>query len=215
MSQTASAIDVPASARHMNLPRIVIAVALISFASLLLELAMTRLFSVVLFYHLAFFAISVALLGLGSGGVFAHIWRSRRQTTSMDVLAGRLCTINSLCILAALEVVLHTPVALEVSWHNFGRLSIIYLATAVPFFFTGLLFSTLFARSSQLISQLYGADLVGGSIACLAVVPLLNTIGAPNALLAASLAMALAGTIWAGAGKLRFIGLIVAAGFAL
>src|SRR5215813_4309277 len=171
MSQTASAIDVPASASQSSLRTIAIAVALISFASLLLE--------------------------LGSGGVFAHIWRSRLQTTSMDVLAGRLCTINSLCILAALEVVLHTPVALEVSWQNFGKLTIIYLVTAVPFFFTGFLFSTLFARSSGLISQLYGADLVGGSMACLAVVPLLNTIGAPNGLLAASLAMALAGVIWA------------------
>src|SRR5215475_832780 len=105
MSQTASAIDVPANGRLLNLRRIVIAVALISFASLLLELAMTRLFSVVLFYHFAFFAISVALLGLGSGGVFAHIWRGKLQSTAMHVLAGRLCAVNSLCILAALEVV--------------------------------------------------------------------------------------------------------------
>ena len=45
--------------------------ALTSFAALLLELALTRLFSVVLFYHFAFLAISIALLGLGAGGVFA------------------------------------------------------------------------------------------------------------------------------------------------
>ena len=43
--------------------------ALSSFAALLLELALTRLFSVVLFYHFAFLAISIALLGLGAGGV--------------------------------------------------------------------------------------------------------------------------------------------------
>ena len=48
-----------------------IAVALMSFAALLLELGLTRLFSVVLFYHFAFLAISVALLGLGAGAVFA------------------------------------------------------------------------------------------------------------------------------------------------
>jgi hypothetical protein len=42
--------------------------ALTSFAALLLELALTRLFSVVLFYHFAFLAISIALLGLGAGG---------------------------------------------------------------------------------------------------------------------------------------------------
>ena len=43
----------------MSAPSVMIAVALVSFSSLLLELAMTRLFSVVLFYHFAFFAISI------------------------------------------------------------------------------------------------------------------------------------------------------------
>ena len=49
--------------------------ALTSFAALLLELALTRLFSVVLFYHFAFLAISIALLGLGAGGVFAYLFK--------------------------------------------------------------------------------------------------------------------------------------------
>ncbi len=48
-------------------------VALSSFAALLLELGLTRVFSVVLFYHFAFLAISIALLGLGAGGVFAFL----------------------------------------------------------------------------------------------------------------------------------------------
>jgi hypothetical protein len=177
---------------------VISAVALVSMASLLLELAMTRLFSVVLFYHFAFFAISVALLGLGSGGVFAHIRRSWLLRFEIGRLGAWLCIANSLFILAAVEVVLHTPVALEVTGGNFAKLTIIYLATAVPFFCTGLLFSTLFARSGRAISQLYGADLAGGSLACLAVVPLLNLIGAPNALLLASMLMAAAAGLWAG-----------------
>lgn len=192
-----------------------LAIALVSFASLLLELAMTRLFSVILFYHFAFFAISVALLGLGAGGVFAHLWRKWLQRFGTNTLATWLCMVNSLCILAALEVVLHTPVALEVSWRNFAKLTIIYLSTAVPFFFTGLLFSTLFARSHSLIAQLYGADLFGGSMACLAMVPLLNLIGAPNAVVGASLAMAVAGTLWATKAMWRSLALLLAAGFAL
>jgi hypothetical protein len=190
-------------------------VALVSFASLLLELAMTRLFSVVLFYHFAFFAISVALLGLGSGGVFAHVrrvWLQRFQTRS---LAARLCILNSLCILAAIEIVLHMPVSLQVTGHNFARLTVIYLATAVPFFMTGLLFSVIFARSTGAISLLYGADLAGGASACLAVVPLLNVIGAPNALLLSALAMATAASFWAGKKRLRMLGLGVAAAITL
>src|SRR5580700_8067537 len=73
-------------------------VAVSSFAALLLELALTRLFSVVLFYHFAFLAISIALLGLGSGGVFAYLgkrWLERLQTTN---LLGWLCASNALAV---------------------------------------------------------------------------------------------------------------------
>jgi hypothetical protein len=97
-----------------------LAVALVSLSSLLLELALTRLFSVVLFYHFAFFAISVALLGLGSGGVFAHVRQEWLERFDMRTLGTRLCLLNSIFILAAVEVVLHTPVSLEVTGRNFG-----------------------------------------------------------------------------------------------
>ncbi len=191
------------------------AVALVSFASLLLELALTRLFSVVLFYHFAFFAISIALLGLGAGGVFAHVRRGWLAQFDIRDLGGSLCLLNAIVILIALEVVLHTPVSLDVTGWNFGKLTIIYLVAAVPFFLTGLLFSVLFARSSDLISNLYGADLAGGAAACLAVVPLLNLVGAPNSLLAASLAMCGAAGIWSAKIKWRTASLAVAAAFAL
>src|SRR3954465_3967204 len=180
-----------------------LAVALVSLSSSFAELALTRLFSVVLFYHFAFFAISVALLGLGSGGVFAHIRQEWLARFDMRTLGAWLCLLNSIFILCSVEVVLHTPVSLEVTGRNFGKLTIIYLAAAVPFFLTGLLFSVLFARSSNHISQLYGADLAGGATACLAVVPLLNFVGAPNALLLASACMALAAALWADQIKLR------------
>src|SRR5450755_2700240 len=85
-------------------------IALCSFAALLLELALTRLFSVVLFYHFAFLAISIALLGLGTGGVFAYLgkhWLTRFETRR---LAAGLCVINAPAIPIVLEIVLHVPV---------------------------------------------------------------------------------------------------------
>jgi hypothetical protein len=193
---------------------VMLAVALVSFASLLLELAMTRLFSVVLFYHFAFFAISVALLGLGSGGVFSHVRREWLRRFDVRTLGARICCLNAFFIFLALEIVLHTPVALEVNGRNFAKLTLIYAAVAVPFFFTGLLFSVLFARSGVRVSFLYGADLTGGACACLAVAPLLNFAGAPNALLFSSLVMAVAAIIWAERARPRSIGLALAAIFA-
>src|SRR5579862_823362 len=176
---------------------------LTSFAALLLELSLTRLFSVVLFYHFAFLAISIALLGLGAGGVFAHLAKVRLARTDTRSLAGRLCIINSVIVVVVLEIVLHVPVALQVTWSNFGRLTALYLAAAVPFFLTGLLFAVVFARETLRIPRLYGADLCGGALACLAVVPLLNWVGGPNVILVAAAGMAASATIWAASHSLR------------
>jgi hypothetical protein len=175
---------------------LLLGIALTSFSALLLELALTRLFSVVLFYHFAFLAISVALLGLGAGGVFAYLCRSRLTRFATRPLAATLCTVNAAVIFLALEVVLHVPVSLQLSWWNFFRLTAIYLASAVPFFFTGLIFSLVFARETHHVTRLYGADLLGGASACMAVVPLLNWIGGPNAILFSALAMSAAAMIW-------------------
>ena len=177
--------------------------ALTSFSALLLELALTRLFSVVLFYHFAFLAISIALLGLGAGGVFAYLLKSRLTGIDTATLASRLCVTNAAVALVVLEIVLHARVALQVSWANFARLTVLYLAAAVPFFLTGLLFAVVFARETRRIPRLYGADLCGGAMACLAVVPLLNWVGGPNVILVAGVTSAAAGAIWAASSTAR------------
>jgi spermidine synthase len=176
---------------------LVAGLALTSFAALLLELSLTRLFSVVLFYHFAFLAISIALLGLGAGGVFAYLLKTRLASVGTRELAAGLCMVNSVVVVVVLEIVLHVPVALEVSTKTFLRLTTIYLAAAVPFFLTGLLFSIVFAREPQRIPRLYGADLCGGALACVALVPLLNSLGGPNAILVSAVALAIAAMIWA------------------
>ncbi len=184
------------SPRQQTDPALLAAISLTSFSALLLELALTRLFSVVLFYHFAFLAISVALLGLGAGGVFAYLWRNWLTRFETRGFAATLCTINAAAIFLALEVVLHVPVSLELSRWNFLRLTSLYLASAVPFLFTGLVFSVVFARETRHVTRLYGADLLGGAVACLAVVPLLNRIGGPNAILFAAFTSGVAALIW-------------------
>ncbi len=177
--------------------------ALCSFSALLLELALTRLFSVVLFYHFAFLAISIALLGLGAGGVFAHLRKSQLARFETRALVSRLCSINALIVPVVLLIVLHIPISLNISTANFLRLIAIYLSPTVPFFVTGLEFSIVFARESRHVSPLYAADLVGGALACLAVVPLLNWLGDPNTVLFTGVCMALAATIWAVSSRAR------------
>ncbi|HLW86419.1 MAG TPA: hypothetical protein VKR60_14470 [Candidatus Sulfotelmatobacter sp.] len=196
MSATISTVILTPSKTEIPERSLLAGLALTSFSALLLELALTRLFSVVLFYHFAFLAISIALLGLGAGGVFAYLLKGRLANTATRWLAALLCMANSVVVFVVLEIVLHIPVALEVSGKNFLRLTVLYLAAAIPFFLTGLLFSVVFARETHRIPRLYGADLCGGALACLAVVPLLNWLGGPNTILVAAAVLAVAAMVW-------------------
>jgi spermidine synthase len=196
-----------------QLPRaLLIGVAASSCSALLLELALTRLFSVVLFYHFAFLAISIALLGLGSGGVFAFLRKPWLAGFETRKLLAALSVANALVIPAVLELCLHLGVSLELSRNNFARLTAIYLCSSVPFFITGIEFSVLFAREAEYIPQLYGADLAGGALACLLVVPLLNWLGGPNTILFAAVLAATAGAVWARGSGLKKITLALEAG---
>ena len=189
-------------------------IALSSFSALLLELALTRLFSVVLFYHFAFLAISIALLGLGAGGVFAHLRKAWLNQWPTRTIAASCTGLGALVIPIVLEIVLHLPVSLSLSRRNFAHLTIIYGCSAVPFFLTGLQFSVIFARETIRIPRLYGADLAGGALACLAVVPLLNFMGGPNAIIFAGFASAVAAAVWSRRTRLRNVTLTLIAALA-
>src|ERR1700722_10951532 len=99
--------SLPTTAVRSGLGSLLAGVALASFAALLLELGLTRLFSVVLFYHFAFLAISIALLGLGAGGVFAYLKKGWLQRFETRALIASVCAVNALVIPAVLEIVLH------------------------------------------------------------------------------------------------------------
>ena len=194
LAQSAAPILNPVSSIPSK--RFFVAVGAVSFSALLLELSLTRLFSVVLFYHFAFLAVSLALLGLGAGGVFAHLRHQRLTAIPTERLCSTLSLVNAIAVLLGLMIVLRLPVSLALSLGNLAKLTAIYVICAVPFFVTGIIFSTVFARNTEQIGRLYAADLAGGSIACLLLVPALDFLGAPTTVIFAALVMLLAAWVW-------------------
>src|SRR5437588_4525766 len=109
-------------------------VALTTMATLLLELSLTRIFSVVFYYHFAFLAISIALFGLGLGGVFSYFvagWKAP-LFTRLGVLSGLI----SLFVILALALILAQGDH-PTNWD----LARIYFATACPFVVSGAIVS--------------------------------------------------------------------------
>jgi hypothetical protein len=172
-------------------------VAFTTLATLILELALTRIFSVVFFYHFAFLAISIALFGLGAGGVFSYLAAEKRG--NIYARLGTFSVLNSFAVLLALLVLLNVSGA-----SGTGALALVYFAAAVPFFFSGTVVSIAVAEAIQRVDRVYFFDLLGAAAGCLALIPFLDHFGGPNTVLTASVFLAIAAAIWYNlAGSLR------------
>jgi len=181
----------------MNRAKLFIGISLTTLATLILELTLTRLFSATMYYHFAFMAISLALFGSGASGVFIYV---SRRIFSPDRVARQLALFSllfALCSLLALYVILSNPLTLDPGSDNYYRLAYIYVATSVPFFFSGCAVTLAITRFSHEITRLYLFDLMGAATGCLLLIPFLNTIGAINTVLAVALISSVATMIFA------------------
>ncbi len=164
-------------------------VALTTLSTLLVELALTRIFSVVFYYHFAFLAISIALFGLGAGGVFSYAvarWRGRFYSK-----LGALASVNAVLVIAALYVVLTRRGEL-----GYGTLALVYFTSALPFFTAGTTVSLVIAETIERVNRVYFADLLGAACGCVLLIPLLDYAGGPNAVIFAAVLYAASGAVW-------------------
>ncbi len=169
------------------------AVACISATLLMTELALTRIFSVVMYYHFAFLAISIALFGLSASGVFAYLARRRLDRISTTLLLSRQSIIYAVTTIVALFFLVRLRVGLNYSPRNLALMLTIYSLAALPFFTGGLVITLAISRLSAAASAVYAADLIGAAAGCLVLIPLLDRLGAPGVVFfAAFLALAAA-----------------------
>src|SRR5436309_4446569 len=173
---------------HMTSPsgRHLAAVALVSAALLMTELALTRIFSVVMYYHFAFLAISVALFGVSASGVFAYLTRPRLERWPTDTLLAAESVIYAGGTIVALFWLVRLRVGLNYSPHNLALMLAIYALAALPFFAGGLVVTLAISRLSSRINAVYAADLMGAAAGCLMLIPMLDRLGAPGVVLAAA-----------------------------
>lgn len=155
------------------------AVFLITLSGLIFEIALTRIYSATIWYHFAFIAVSVALLGWGLGGVALHLIR-QRVTPTMEK-AAILTLFYAAAILVCLWVIAQFPFSMEL-------LPLYFLAPLLPFFLAGMVLSMIFHMRRETAATLYFADLLGASLGALAVTFLLEGFGSETTLLIATAA---------------------------
>lgn len=146
-----------------------LAIALASATVLLFEVLVTRVLSVVLWYHFVFLSVSLAMLGLGAPGVWFSIKPpGPRTVTRALLLAGVAIPLSVLCIANV------GPLFREAMtfWVLVVLLPVLPLGAAVC--------ALLLSARGRAIGWMYGADLLGATAGAALVVPLLYGLSTPH-----------------------------------
>jgi len=166
---------------------------LLSGGGLFLEVALTRLFSVLYYPPFVFAVLSLAVLGVGLGAAGAA-WRAGLRRVALLPLY-LVLTGGAFAALLAYAVLF-----------GHARSAPILGLITLPYVFVGLAISTLFSTASERSPRLYLADLAGAGGGALAAVPLLNVWGPVGGVLACAGLLLLTGAGWAWRDRARALG---------
>ncbi len=180
-----------------------VAVFCISGAALMVEVTLTRLFSVSQFYHYAFMIVSLAMLGSGvSGVVLALFPRWGTESLSRSLV---LCALGfGASATGAYLFINQVPFdSFSVAWdfRQIGILALHYLLLSLPFFFSGLVFGRLITVYQASVGGLYAANMAGSAAGCALALFLPAWVGGEGVvwiggLIGSATAMGLAWRLW-------------------
>lgn len=149
-----------------------LSVALVSASGLMLEITLTRMFSILFDYHFAFLLISFSILGLGTGGMTVLKLQKLSQKIFYRIALPASSGLMALSILFMTVSILKIPAFQRSVW--------VLILTVIPFFFAGIFISAVFRLVPEKSHRLYAADLMGASLGTILALILLK-LGVINA----------------------------------
>jgi len=181
-------------------PQHFVGLFLLSLATLVLELSLTRVLSVSLWYHFGFLIISTALLGFGASGVALALWTPLRERHDLNLTLGICALAFSACVVFTFWCMQRIPMdPFSVAIHHRQLLltPIYFALAALPFFCSGLAISLLLTRGSKEINRLYAVDLLGAGVGCALVAAVIPRFGGTGSVLVAACVGALSAACFA------------------
>lgn len=167
---------------------------LLSAAVLTLELLESRIFAFVLWHHLGFMVISIAMLGLAAAGSVlagrAKFFLARpRMVLEASALGFVVTLILGQALLARLP--------LSLNWTLIPGMAVLYLLCFLPFAFAGMGLALPFRLYPDQAGKLYLFSMVGSGVGALGVLSGLSVLGAERLLVVVGVVGAAAGFLFA------------------
>ncbi|MBA4167251.1 MAG: hypothetical protein H0X41_06885 [Chitinophagaceae bacterium] len=149
---------------------IYIAIALIACSTLAVEIIISRIFSVITYYYMAFAAISVAMLGMTAGAVTLFIKRSWFEPSRQYKSFAWLSIAYWLSVITIALSFCLIPVAFDNIFHRAISLLLMIFLSTLPFYFSGIIISAALSFLPLPANKVYASDLLGAATGCLLVI---------------------------------------------
>ncbi len=184
---------------------------LVTLSTVMFEVLLTRIFSLTMWYHFAFMAISMAMLGMTVGALFVFLRPLAWPEVTLLAGMGRsaLLFAVSMVVVILLHIVFFVPHPTIAAL----PLAITFSAAAVPFVFSGIFVCLALTRFPTRLGQLYAIDLAGAAAGCLVVIAALHWLDGVGAVLACATLAALAAVLLL-RGRERSIAILVSVALA-
>ena len=140
---------------------------MVSLATLMYEILLTRIFSVTIIYHFAFMAVSLALYGMSVGAIIVYLVRNLFTQNNVKWLLSASALSFAVAIVVSMILYINIPLSRE---HTLLPLLANFVVISVPFIFSGISVSLALTRFPKHVDRLYAADLVGASLGCIALI---------------------------------------------
>lgn len=175
-------------------------VALVAASTLLLQVALTRVYAVVQWHHFAFMAVGLGLLGFGASGTALAVIPGLRRAPVLTAAWGAMLVLPSTTLaLLAVGLVPFDAYLIALEPVQTAYLAVQVTALVLPFFASGLAVGAVLAGFPHAAGSLYAASFLGAGAGALAAVAILGVLRGPSAMLAgAAVATAGAALLWRG-----------------
>ncbi len=180
---------------------------LCSSSTLAYELALTRIFSISLWYHFAFMIISIAMLGIGASGTFLSVIPKLRNASLLGIYCLFLGSGISISYLLSNHIPFD-PVKLSWSKAQIFYIVLYYFTLSIPFCLTGLIVSQSLSIHSEKSGLIYSADLLGAGFGAAGILSIM-AFTAPEKTVFILSSIALTAIFFCGSKKLKIISLIL------
>src|SRR2546428_11698725 len=139
---------------------LLLALFLVALATVMFEVLLTRIFSLTMWYHFAFMAISIAMFGLTIGAVLVFLRPDRWPEATLLSSMGQCALLLAICM--TVVIFLHISLYLPSPSVDMLPMVLTFIGVAGPFFFSGNFIFLALTRFPSQIRSLYALCLAGG-----------------------------------------------------